>query len=151
MEFNRDNIFINVNVKDKIELFNYIANSAKEEEIIDEASWLVEAFIERENEVSTGLQDSFAIPHAKSNFIKRPAIFFLKLQQPIAWETFDDQAVSNVFALLVPSQFEGTTHLEMISRIATSLLEEDFVNRVKNSSNIDELQKIISKVMEGEQ
>lgn len=151
MEFSQEHIFLNVKVKDKVELFQFIAQYAKEHEIVDEEAQLVTAFVEREKEVSTGLQDSFAIPHAKSDFIKKPAILYLKLQQPIEWETFDEQAVSNVFALLVPSQFEGTMHLEMISRIATALLEEDFVHRVKDSSSVDELQKIISKVMEGEQ
>ncbi|MBF0779059.1 PTS sugar transporter subunit IIA [Streptococcus cuniculi] len=151
MEFSQEHIFLNVKATTKIELFNSIANYAQEQGIVAEALQLVDAFVERENEVSTGLQDSFAIPHAKADFIKKPTILFLKLQEPIEWETFDDQAVSNVFALLVPSQFEGMMHLEMISRIATSLLEEDFVTLVKNSSNVDELQKIISTVMEGEQ
>lgn len=76
-------------------------------------------------------------------------LVFLKLKNPIEWETFDDKPVSNVFALLVPSKYEGTLHLEMISRIATSLLEEEFIDLVKNSSDLDLLQKYITKAMEG--
>ncbi|HEL1640137.1 TPA: PTS sugar transporter subunit IIA [Streptococcus suis] len=149
MEFTKDNIFINVNVKDKIELFHYIAQYAKDRGIIDSDSELSEAFLEREGEVSTGLQDSFAIPHAKADFIKVPTVLFLKLSQPIEWETFDEQPVSNVFALLVPSENKGTLHLEMISKIATSLLEEEFITSVKNLYDKDELEKQIKKAMEG--
>ncbi|MGT2784425.1 PTS sugar transporter subunit IIA [Streptococcus merionis] len=149
MKFDRKNILLDVDAKDKLELFGIIANYALKNEIVDDKEKLVNAFLERESEVSTGLQDSFAIPHAKSDFIKLPMMLFLKLQNPIEWETFDDKPVSNVFALLVPSKFEGTLHLEMISRIATSLLEDEFTNSVKNSSDIDELEKQINKAMEG--
>lgn len=149
MEFNKDNILLNVDVKDKTELFYYIAQYAKENNIINDELELVLAFLNREEEVSTGLQDSFAIPHAKSDFIKVPMVLFLKLTNPIEWETFDEKPVSNVFALLVPSECKGTLHLEMISKIATSLLEEDFINSVKNSSDKDELEKQIKKAMEG--
>ncbi|MCK1158683.1 fructose PTS transporter subunit IIA [Streptococcus uberis] len=150
MEFDKNNILLNIRVKDKLDLFNTIADYALKRNIIDNKDLLVNAFLEREKEVSTGLQESFAIPHAKSNFIKEPTVFFLKLVEPIEWETFDGQPVSNVFALLVPSKYEGTLHLEMISKIATSLLEDEFINSVKNSSNIDEIEKQIAKAMKGE-
>ncbi len=150
MEFSKDNVLLNVNVKDKIELFQYIAQYAREKSIIENELDLVKAFLEREAEVSTGLQDSFAIPHAKSDVIKVPTVVFLKLSNPIDWETFDEKPVSNVFALLVPSKYEGTLHLQMISRIATALLEEDFVNAVKNASDSDALNTQITKTMKGE-
>ncbi|MXQ47813.1 PTS transporter subunit EIIA [Streptococcus pneumoniae] len=149
MEFDKKNILLNIRVKDKLDLFTTIADYALKQNIIDDKDLLINAFLEREKEVSTGLQESFAIPHAKSNFIKEPTVFFLKLVEAIEWETFDGQPVSNVFALLVPSKYEGTLHLEMISRIATSLLEGEFINSVKNSSNIDEIEKQIAKAMKG--
>lgn len=102
---------------------------------------MIKAFTNRESEVSTGLQNSFAIPHAKADCIMKPTVLYLKLLHPIEWETFDDKPVQNIFALLVPTKHEGTLHLEMISRIATSLLDDEFIMIVKNSSNIDELEK----------
>lgn len=151
MKFDKKNILLEVEVKNKIELFNIISEYALTNGIVNDndKEKLVNAFLEREAEVSTGLQDSFAIPHAKSDFIKVPTVIFLKLRQPIEWDTFDDKPVSNVFALLVPSKFEGTLHLEMISKIATSLLEDEFINSVKHSSDLDELEKQINKAMKG--
>ncbi|KXT62309.1 hypothetical protein SGADD02_02281 [Streptococcus gallolyticus] len=51
---------------------------------------------------------------------------------------------------MVPIGYEGTLHLEMISRIATSLLEEKFIKTVKKSSNVNELKSVITEVMKGE-
>ena len=74
----------------------------------------------------------------------------MKLLHPIEWETFDDKPVQNILALLVPTNHEGTLHLEMISRIATSLLDDEFIMIVKKSSNIDELEKTIISAMKGD-
>lgn len=150
MKFDNNNILLNIDVKDKDDLFAYIAKYAKEKGVIDDEQTLIAAFINREKEVSTGLQDSFAIPHAKSDCIKEPTVLYLKLLHPIDWETFDDNPVQNVFALLVPIGYEGTLHLEMISRIATSLLEEKFIKTVKKSSNVNKLKSVITEVMKGE-
>lgn len=150
MNFDEDNILLGVDVMDKSELFHFIAEYAKKIGITDDSQKLIDAFEDREKEVSTGLQDSFAIPHAKSKYIKKPIVLYLKLQHPIEWETFDDSPVQNVFALLVPSKSAGTLHLEMISRIATSLLEEEFTKTVKNSSNVNELKSVITEAMKGD-
>lgn len=127
MKFDKENILLNVNVKDKKDLFAYIARYAKKKRIIDDEQLLIKAFTNRESEVSTGLQNSFAIPHAKADCIMKPTVLYLKLLHPIEWETFDDKPVQNIFALLVPTKHEGTLHLEMISRIATSLLDDEFI------------------------
>ena len=150
MKFDKENILLNVNVKDKKDLFAYIARYAKKKRIIDDEQLLIKAFTNRESEVSTGLQNSFAIPHAKADCIMKPTVLYLKLLHPIEWETFDDKPVQNIFALLVPTKHEGTLHLEMISRIATSLLDDEFIMIVKKSSNIDELEKTILSAMKGD-
>ena len=111
MKFDSSNILLNVDVNDKNELFAYIASYAKKQNIIEDEARLVDAFLAREAEVSTGLQESFAIPHAKANFIKEPTIIYVKLKHPIEWETFDEKPVQNIFTLLVPDKYKGTIHL----------------------------------------
>lgn len=150
MEFRNENILLDVAVKDKLALFEYIADYAVTHKLVADGEALVEAFLKREREVSTGLQDSFAIPHAKAAFINEPIVLFLKLSQPIEWETFDDKPVANVFALLVPSEFEGMVHLQMISQIATSLMEESFTDIIKHTDDVTLLTKTISSAMNGE-
>jgi PTS system fructose-specific IIA component len=75
---------------------------------------------------------------------------FIRLTKAIEWETFDDSAVKNVFALMVPKKDEGTVHLEMLSRLATALLEEDFIQQVQQSEDKTKLVETIKKEMIGE-
>lgn len=108
------------------------------------------AFNEREEEYSTGLQEGFAIPHAKADTVLTPTVLFIRLKHEIEWETFDDSAVKNVFALMVPKEDEGTVHLEMLSRLATALLEAEFIQQVQQSEDKTQLVELIKKEMIGE-
>ena len=104
-------------------------------------------FLKREEEYSTGLQDEFAIPHAKSTHAKEVAIFFVKCKNELDWETLDDSKVKYLFALIVPMENAGNEHLLMISKLATSLLEDEFKEKVKSSTDKAELKEYILKMM----
>ena len=80
----------------------------------------------------------------------KPTVLFIRLKQEIEWETFDDSTVKNVFALMVPKEDEGTVHLEMLSRLATALLEETFIQQIQRSEDKTQLVELIKKEMIGE-
>ena len=150
MDFNESTILLDVAVASKKELFEVIANYAYELGFVANAAETCEAFIEREAEYSTGLQDGFAIPHAKAKTVLKPTVLFIRLKQEIEWETFDDSAVKNIFALMVPKEDGGTVHLEMLSRLATALLEESFIQQVQRSEDKTQLVELNKKEMIGE-
>jgi PTS system fructose-specific IIA component len=150
MDFKEENILLDVAVASKEELFDVIANYAYDSGYVANAADTSAAFNEREAEYSTGLQEGFAIPHAKAETVLAPTVLFIRLTKAIEWETFDDSAVKNVFALMVPKKDEGTVHLEMLSRLATALLEEDFIQQVQQSEDKTKLVETIKKEMIGE-
>ena len=94
-----------------------------------------------------GLQDGFAIPHARSSYVEKVSVFFIRNVSKLDWETLDDSEVHNLFALLVPEKNEGNIHLQMISQLATCLLEDDFKSTVQSSTDKNELKEyILSKI-----
>lgn len=150
MDFKESNILLDVAVASKEELFEVIAAYAYESGYVANAAEACKAFNEREAEYSTGLQDGFAIPHAKADTVLAPTVLFIRLAREVEWETFDDSAVKNVFALMVPKEDEGTVHLEMLSRLATALLEDEFIQQIQESEDKTQLVELIKKVMIGE-
>mgnify|MGYP000349830141 FL=1 len=99
-----------------IELNLYLDNNPDDEDA------LYHDFLEREKEFSTGLQDGFAIPHARTDNVKKVTVMFLRNKDGIDWQTLDDEPVKYIFALLVPKQSAGDVHLKMISSLATALI-----------------------------
>ncbi|RGU74006.1 PTS sugar transporter subunit IIA [Holdemanella biformis] len=138
-------IFLNEDYKSKQELLSFIAAKAEELNICDTKEGLLEDLLAREAEFSTGLQDGFAIPHARSSHVKKVSVFFIRNKSVLDWETLDDSEVHYLFALLVPKENEGNIHLQMISKLATCLLEDDFKDKIKSTSDKSELKDYILK------
>lgn len=46
---------------------------------------------------------------------------------------------------MVPKEDEGTVHLEMLSRLATALLEAEFIQQVQQSEDKTQLVELIKK------
>ncbi len=147
---NENTVFLNVDEKDKDGILKFISTKAKELDITDDADALYHDFLEREKEFSTGLQDGFAIPHARTNNVKKVTVMYLRNKNNIEWQTLDDQPVKYIFALLVPEKSAGDVHLKMISSLATALLEDDFKNTVISSNDKNELTRFILKIMKEE-
>lgn len=146
--FKEDYIFLNQKLNSKEEALAFASDKALELGLTDDRDGLLKDFLEREKEYSTGLQDGFAIPHAKSNHVKEVAIFYISSDNIISeWETLDDTPVTHLFVLFVPKAHEGNTHLMMISNLATHLLEDDFREAVKKSSDKAQLKEYILKIM----
>lgn len=150
MMLREENIFLNQDLTSKEEVLDFIVNKAFEKGITDNKEGLLRDLWSRESEYSTGIQDGFAIPHAKSSHVKKASIFYIKTIKSIEWETLDDSDVRYIFNLLAPAENESNIHLQMLSRIATCLMDEDFIEEVKNSNDESQLVEYIIKKTQGE-
>lgn len=151
MKFSEKNILLNCEVKNKIEILKLLSNYAKSIDITDDSQQLFFDFMEREKEGMTGFQNTFAIPHAKSLAIKKPTVIYARNNTIINdWETFDNVGVKHIFALLVPKNEQGTVHIEMLSKLATALMEEEFIEKLIKSDNEKEIAMIIENGMNGD-
>ena len=102
-----------------------ISERAVEAGIAEDSAALYAAFLKREAEGTTGMVEGFAIPHAKSDTVKTAQVMVLKSSEGIAsWETMDGSPVTCAIALLVPESEAGTSHLQILSKVATALTDE---------------------------
>lgn len=136
-------IFLNCDCGSKEEILAFIADKAQEFGITDSSAALLQDLKNREAEFSTGLSEGFAIPHARTANVNRVSVFFLRNRTPLKWETLDGKDVTCLFALLVPEQNEGNIHLQMISSLATNLMEEEFCQTVREGRDASVLQSFI--------
>lgn len=82
---NIKNIFLNNTFASRDDVFSFISEQAITLNIISKQnkSKLINAFIGRENESTTGFEDGFAIPHARIKSIQRPAIIIIRSKNDI--------------------------------------------------------------------
>lgn len=143
-------IFLNEDLTTKSEILEFLAQEAQKLGITENKEGLLKDLWKREEECSTGIQDGFAIPHAKSQYVKTPTIFYIKTKEEVEWETLDDSNVRYVFNLLVPEENNDNIHLKMLSKLATSLMEDDFKSEIIEAVDKSKLIKYISEKMKEE-
>ena len=102
---NEQTTFLDVDEKDKDGILKFISHKAKLLDITDDEDALYHDFLEREKEFSTGLQDGFAIPHARTANVKKVTVMFLRNKNGIDWQTLDDKPVKYIFIAIVAGIF----------------------------------------------
>ena len=140
-----ENVFVAENFASRDEALSFVSNQAVKAGVADDADAVMNAFLAREAEGSTGMMEGFAIPHAKSDAITEAAVIVVKDESGVTgWDTMDGAPVNVAIALLIPGAQAGTTHLKILSKVAEALMDEDFRATVKGSTDAAEIAKTIN-------
>lgn len=130
------NVFCDQKVDDRDAALKFISDNAVAAGIADDADALLAAFLKREEEGTTGMVDGFAIPHAKTDAVKQASVMVLKAPEGVpGWDTMDEAPVTCAIALLVPEAEAGTSHLQILSKVAMALTDDDFRAACKDATD----------------
>lgn len=140
-----ENVFVAEDFTSRDEALSFVSNRAVRAGIASDADAVMNAFLAREAEGTTGMMEGFAIPHAKSDAITEAAVIVVKDESGVTgWDTMDGAPVNVAIALLIPGAQAGTTHLKILSKVAEALMDEDFRATVKGSTDAAEIAKTIN-------
>ena len=140
-----ENVFVAEDFTSRDEALSFVSNQAVKAGIASDADAVMNAFLAREAEGTTGMMEGFAIPHAKSDAITEAAVIVVKDESGVTgWDTMDGAPVNVAIALLIPGAQAGTTHLKILSKVAEALMDEDFRATVKGSTDAAEIAKTIN-------
>ena len=140
-----ENVFVAEDFASRDEALSFVSNQAVKAGIADDADAVMNAFLAREAEGTTGMMEGFAIPHAKSDAITEAAVIVVKDDSGVTgWDTMDGAPVNVAIALLIPGAQAGTTHLKILSKVAEALMDEGFRATVKGSTDAAEIAKTIN-------
>ena len=140
-----ENVFVAEDFASRDEALSFVSNQAVKAGLANDADAVMNAFLAREAEGTTGMMEGFAIPHAKSDAIAEAAVIVVKDESGVTgWDTMDGAPVNVAIALLIPGAQAGTTHLKILSKVAEALMDEDFRATVKGSTDAAEIAKTIN-------
>ena len=140
-----ENVFVAEDFASRDEALSFVSNQAVKAGLADDADAVMNAFLAREAEGTTGMMEGFAIPHAKSDAITEAAVIVVKDDSGvIGWDTMDGAPVNVAIALLIPGAQAGTTHLKILSKVAEALMDEGFRATVNGSTDAAEIAKTIN-------
>lgn len=102
------------------------------------------AILEREKIMSTGVGSGFAIPHGKTDAVQDIVAAFAITEQPIDYQSLDDQPVRIVFLLVGKDNSVGP-HIKLLSRISRLMNKEEFRKKLIDAESPSEILQIFKQ------
>lgn len=137
----KESIMLNGTPKTKSEAIDMLVDlQVKSGKIADKAEYK-KGILAREQMSSTAVGEGIAIPHAKSTAVKAPSLAAMTVPSGVDYEALDEEPSNLLFMIAAPN--DGDVHLEVLSRLMTILMDEDFRAKLIAAKNKDEFLKII--------
>lgn len=138
----RESIQLNVAPVSKAEAINKLADLMDASGKLSDKEQYIKDVLKREASGTTGLGDGIATPHAKSAGVKKAGLSAMTVPQGMDFEAMDGQP-SRLFFMIAAPDGSNDTHLELLSKLATMLMDLDFVNALVGAKNVDEFLRLI--------
>ncbi|WP_053681322.1 fructose-specific PTS transporter subunit EIIC [Streptomyces sp. WM4235] len=94
---------------------------------------LVRVALAREARGTTGLGESIAIPHAKTDAVTSPTVGFARSDEGVEWGAPDGTKAHLVFMISVPEAAAGDEHLRILALLSRKLMDVDFRARLRSA------------------
>ena len=140
----KESIDLRAKVGSKAEALEHLVTlMAKSGKLADEAEYK-RCVLAREEEGSTGIGEGIAIPHAKTNAVKAPGLAAMIVSEGVDFASLDDQPAKLFFLIAAPDT-EDNVHLDVLSRLSTLLMDENFTTALYAAKSPKEFLSIIDK------
>ena len=137
----KEHIIMNLKAKTKEDVIQELLGSIIEDYPCIDFSYAFNELMKREAEMSTGLTDGIAIPHAKIEGIDNIICAFGINKEGIDFKSLDGKP-SNFFFLIL-SPVTGSNRLELLSQIAKTMTQQ-VRKELINAETEDEVLKILT-------
>ena len=137
----KESICLNASPKSKSEAIDLLVELQVKSGNIADAEGYKKAILAREEKGSTAVGDGIAIPHAKSETVKAPSLAAITVKEGVDYEALDGEPSNLLFMIAAPN--DGDVHLEVLSRLMTILMDEDFREKLLNAKDSEEFLKVV--------
>ena len=141
-----DAVAVSIKANSKKQVIQELATRAAKETGCDQRE-IFDTLLQRERLGSTGVGRGVAIPHGKLPSISKIFCMFARLDQPIDFDTVDDEPVDLLFVLLAPES-AGADHLKALARISRLLREPGAVEKLRGTQESAAIYAVLTEPME---
>ena len=122
----------------KEEIIAELVDSLSASEAINDRDKVLQAVLEREKIMSTGIGDGIAIPHGKSESVVKLVAAIGTQRRGADFEALDGEPAYVFFLLVSPANVSGP-HIKALARISRLLKNDDFKKKLIVASSPDEI------------
>jgi len=138
-----EGVIASLKARNKKQALQELAQKASELTGTD-ARQIFEALLQRERLGSTGVGRGIAIPHGRIEGLKKVVTVFARLDEPIPFDSLDDEPVELLFLLLAPAH-AGADHLKALARISRLLRDPTSIENLKAANDRAALYAVLTE------
>ncbi|MFQ3802904.1 fructose-specific PTS transporter subunit EIIC [Staphylococcus equorum] len=120
---------------DQLDKYDYITDMEK----------LKADVLKREMESTTAIGINVAIPHAKSDAVKKPIVAVMNNKQGVNWDSLDGTLPKIVFLIAVPSD-SSDTHLKLLQRLSRALMDDNIRQSLIDATHTEQIYDILKEI-----
>lgn len=129
-------VIVGLKGQNKREILEEIVEAVDESKISDRER-VLEAVLQREEIMSTGIGHGIAIPHGKSEYVTELGGVLGIRQEGVDFDSLDGKSTHIFFLLVSPMDVSGP-HIKALARISRLLKGEDFRQRLIDAKDSEE-------------
>ena len=141
---NKNSVKLDLNTKSKLDVVDELVDLVNDSGNLNDKNEYKKAILAREKLGTTAIGEGVAIPHAKSKSVNKACLAAGVSKEGIDYEAFDD-SLSHLFFMIAAPDGANDTHLEVLSRLSTILMDESFRNDLMNSLSVEEFLDLIDE------
>ena len=134
-------IALGVTVADKQAAINKLVSLHEKSGNLKDVNKYKEGILKREDMGTTAIGMEVAIPHAKSDSVKAPALSAITVPAGVDYGAPDGAPCKLIF--MIAATMDGDVHLEVLARLMQMLMHEDFTAKLKAAKTPKEFMSII--------
>lgn len=138
-------IRLEMKAKTKKEAILELSELLKENGIIKDVDDFSSDVFQREKEGITGIGNGVAIPHGKSVSVIQTSLVVGKVENPIPWESLDEQPVKVIILFAVKDTDANTVHIKLLQKVAMLLAEDTIIEKMNQATSKTELMELLAK------
>ena len=128
----------------KEEIIEELVDCLDAGDAISDRDKVLQAVVEREKIMSTGIGDGIAIPHGKSDAVQRLVAALGTHRRGVDFEALDGEPAFVFFLLVSPANVSGP-HIKALARISRLLKNDEFKKSLTEASTPAEVLEAIAE------
>lgn len=137
----KNGIALNVKLSGKSEAIDKLVSLHEKCGNLKNTAVYKEGILKREEMGTTAIGMEIAIPHAKSDAVKSPALTAITVADGVDYGAPDGNPCKLLF--MIAATTDGDVHLEVLARLMQMLMDEEFTAKLKSAKTAGEFLAII--------
>ncbi|EGQ2794546.1 PTS transporter subunit EIIA [Staphylococcus pseudintermedius] len=140
----KETIAMDLSATTKDSVIDELAQQLNQAGKLNQLDDYIAAIHKREQQSSTGIGEGIAIPHAKVEAVKTPAIAFGKSKAGVDYDSLDMQPAHLFFMIAAPAT-GAQTHLDALAKLSSVLMDENVRQALLEADSPEAVLAIINK------